>query len=80
MLPVQDLDMPSDSGEAAETVEVQTALSESFFDDVHGTAKSLDKLRQHPDFSKWLKKSQLSPRELELVDKRLKVYQVCVSQ
>ena len=52
------------------------ALSAAFYDDVHGTAKSLHSLKQHSDFSKWLKASSFTPSLLKQLEKKLQVYQV----
>lgn len=51
-------------------------LSELFEDDVWGTATSLDSLRHHQDYKKWMRQKHLTEKDLHVVEARLKVYQV----
>ena len=55
-----------------------TSLSEAFYDDVHGTAKSLQSLKEHSDFSRWLKNNKLNDGDLVTVERKLQLYQACL--
>ena len=51
-------------------------LSEAFSDDVHGTSKSLNSLKQHKDFKKWLRSSNFTAAGLTVLERRLQTYKV----
>jgi len=51
-------------------------LAEAFVDDAWGTAKSVEDLKEHRDYKKWLKGKGLTAAGVEGLEKRLGLYQV----
>ena len=62
--------------DSVEADPVTVPLSDLFEEDVYGTAKSLNSLRQHADYKKWVKQRKFTAKELLGVDRRLQLYQV----
>jgi len=50
-------------------------LAEAFVDDAWGTAKSVEDLKEHRDYKKWLKGKGLTAAGVEGLEKRLGLYQ-----